>query len=167
LTRFALVGKHVAVKCMDCHATQRYKDAPRDCWSCHQKDDKHKLKFGVACESCHNARSWGIWDYDHARRAMYSLDDAHAKVACEKCHTRPAPAGRRSAEVGSACIACHRRDDTHDGAFGRVCEQCHYTDNWKRIRSRLSGTSNGFNPWVGLLGTSSLFADGIDSGWHL
>jgi hypothetical protein len=136
-TRFSLVGKHVAVKCADCHVTPRYKDAPRDCWSCHKKDDKHKLKFGTGCESCHNARAWGLWDYDHTRRARYVLDGAHARLACEGCHKQPAPAGKAAAEVGNSCIACHRRDDTHDGAFGAVCEQCHVTDNWKRIRNRV------------------------------
>jgi Cytochrome c3 len=164
LTRFALVGKHVSVKCKDCHATLRYKDAPRDCWSCHKKDDKHKLKFGTACESCHNARNWGIWDYDHARRAKYTLDGAHAKVACEKCHAQPAPAGKNAAEVGSACIACHRRDDTHDGAFGPVCEQCHYTDKWKRIRSRIGQTPDRTESWTAVLGHSSRLSHGIEPG---
>ncbi len=137
-TRFALVGKHGAVKCADCHVTPRYKDAARDCFSCHKKDDKHKLKFGIACESCHNARAWGLWDYDHSGRAKYALDGAHAKLVCESCHKQPAPTGKASAEVGTTCIACHRRDDTHDGAFGAVCEQCHVTENWKRIRNRVS-----------------------------
>jgi hypothetical protein len=137
-TRFALVGKHGAVRCADCHATPRYKDAARECYACHKKDDKHKLKFGLACESCHNARAWGLWDYDHVRRAKYTLDGAHGKLACEACHKQPAPAGKAAAEVGNTCIACHRRDDTHDGAFGAVCEQCHVTDSWKRIRNRAS-----------------------------
>jgi hypothetical protein len=136
-TRFPLVGKHLPVKCADCHKTARYKDAPRDCYSCHKKDDKHKLKFGTACESCHNARAWGIWDYDHARRAKYLLDGAHRKLACEDCHNRPAPAGKAAAEVGNTCIACHRRDDKHDGSFGPACEQCHVTDNWKRVKTRV------------------------------
>ncbi len=135
-TRFPLLGRHGPVKCNDCHKSLRYKDAPRDCWSCHQKDDKHKLKFGIACESCHNARAWGIWDYDHAKRAKYALDGAHLKVSCEACHSRPAPKGKASAEVGKTCIACHRHDDVHDGAFGPTCEQCHGTDSWKRIRTR-------------------------------
>jgi hypothetical protein len=163
-SRFALVGKHVTVKCTDCHETLRYKDAPRDCWSCHKKEDKHKLKFGTACESCHNARNWGIWDYDHARRAKYVLDGAHVKVACEKCHTQPAPAGRNAAEVGSACIGCHRRDDTHDGAFGRACEQCHYTDQWKRIRSRVGLVTDQQAPWVAVLGYASRLSQGLQPG---
>ncbi len=167
LTRYPLVGRHVAVKCKDCHATLRYKDAPRDCYSCHQKKDKHKLKFSVACESCHNARNWGIWDYDHARRAKYVLDGAHAKVACEKCHTQPAPAGKPAAQVGNTCIACHRRDDTHDGGFGPFCEQCHYTDKWKRIRSRLSANADHPDPWIAVPGVSGRLSRGTEARWLL
>jgi hypothetical protein len=48
-----------------------------------------------------------------------------------------APAGKAAASVGTNCIACHRRDDTHDGAFGPGCEQCHASDSWKRIRTRV------------------------------
>jgi hypothetical protein len=136
-TRFPLLGRHGPVKCADCHKTQRYKDAPRDCNGCHRKDDAHKLKFGTACESCHNTRAWGIWSFDHNRRTKYALDGAHTKVPCERCHTQSAPPGRLAADVGTNCIACHRRDDAHDGAFGPGCEQCHATDNWKRIRSRV------------------------------
>ncbi len=156
-TRFALVGKHVVVKCAACHVTPRYQDAPRDCHGCHKKDDKHKLKFGVACESCHNARAWGIWDYDHARRARFVLDGAHSKLACEVCHQLPAPAGKAAAEVGSTCIACHRKDDTHDGAFGAVCQQCHVSDNWKRIRNRVGASAQNPHRWASVFGAASVF----------
>ncbi len=154
-TRFPLVGKHVPAKCADCHTTPRYRDAARDCYSCHKNDDKHKLKFGVACESCHNARAWGLWDYDHTRRAKVALDGAHIKLGCETCHKQPAPAGKAAAEVGTTCVACHRRDDTHDGAFGPVCEQCHVTDNWKRIRNRAGALPEGANRWAAVLGYAS------------
>ena len=163
LSRFALLGKHVSVKCADCHKTARFKDAPRDCLSCHKKDDKHQLKFGTACESCHNARAWGIWDYDHARRAKYALDGAHAKLACEACHTRPAPAGKAAAEVGNTCVACHRRDDTHDGAFGPVCEQCHVTTRWKQIRQRIGSLAQPGDLWVAVMGHASHRPGGIEA----
>jgi hypothetical protein len=136
LSRFALVGRHLGVKCAECHRTPRFKDAPRECFSCHRKDDKHHLKFGTACESCHNARAWGIWDYDHTRRANFELDGAHARLPCVACHARPAPSGKAAAEVGTTCVACHRRDDTHDDAFGPVCGQCHATTRWNQIRQR-------------------------------
>ena len=165
-TRFPLLGKHAPVKCADCHQSLRYKDAPRDCWSCHAKDDKHKLKFGNACESCHNARAWGLWDYDHTRRAKYVLDGAHRKVACESCHTRPAPKGKSAAEVGSNCIACHRRDDTHDGAFGPACEACHMPENWKRVRTRIGSADTGPDKLREALGHSSRLTGGQPKGWR-
>ena len=55
------------------------------------------------------------------------------------CHTRPAPAGKAIAPVGSTCLACHTRDDKHDGAFGTQCERCHTTVNWKQVTQRMGG----------------------------
>ncbi len=136
-SRFPLTGKHIVLACKKCHETARYKDAPRDCYGCHRKDDQHKLKFGVKCENCHNTRSWGLWNFDHNVRTSYKLDGAHRKVACESCHREPAPRGKDAATVGSSCIGCHRKEDIHDGQFGNRCEQCHSTDNWKNFKNRI------------------------------
>jgi hypothetical protein len=135
-SRFPLVGKHVNAKCNECHKTQRFKEAPRDCWSCHKKDDVHKLAYGTACEDCHNARSWPLWAFDHDRRTEWKLLGAHRKTRCDQCHTKPAPAGKRAAALERECVACPRRDDVHDGGFGNRCEQCHLSDNWKQLRPR-------------------------------
>ena len=160
-TRYPLTGRHLMVPCKSCHLTPRYRDAPRDCFGCHKKDDKHKLKFGERCESCHNTRAWPVWDYDHDKRANYKLDGAHRKVACETCHQREAPKGRDAAPVGNTCVACHRRDDVHDGQFGVRCEQCHAVSDWKQITNRRQGSldSPGDATWTtaSLLGHASLF----------
>ncbi|PZO19010.1 MAG: cytochrome C [Burkholderiales bacterium] len=161
-TRFPLTGKHVPVKCEKCHESSRYKDAPMDCMGCHQKDDRHKLKFGVACESCHNTRGWAIWDFDHTRRTSYRLDGGHLKVACESCHTQPAPKGKASATVGSSCMACHRKDDVHDGQFGVRCETCHVTSNWKKVLGRVSRNATGTGMEAVLQSMSPL---GMSSRW--
>lgn len=134
--RFVLLGRHLALECAACHKSPRYRDAARDCDGCHRKDDRHALKFGTACESCHNARSWRLWTFDHARRTPFALDGAHAKVACERCHAAPAPKGRPIADLGSGCLACHQREDKHDGAFGAQCERCHDTTRWQNILHR-------------------------------
>ncbi|WP_395701883.1 cytochrome C [Aquabacterium sp.] len=134
--RFPLLGRHLALACSSCHLSLRYRDAARECDGCHRKDDRHLRKFGSACESCHNARSWRLWRFDHERRGRYKLDGAHARVACEACHTAPAPAGRAIADVGGGCIACHQRDDKHEGAFGVQCDRCHDTANWRQVRQR-------------------------------
>jgi len=83
-------------------------------------------------------RGWALWDFDHDRRSSFKLDGAHRQLACARCHQRPAPAGKPVADTGSSCIACHRKDDVHDGGFGPRCDQCHATDLWKRIRNRTS-----------------------------
>lgn len=136
-TRFALLGRHVATACKDCHKTARYQDAPRECSGCHQKDDKHRQAFGAQCESCHNARAWPLWDFDHDRRSRYALDGAHRRVPCAACHLKPAPAGRAFAPLADNCLACHRKDDVHDGGFGARCEQCHATETWKKVSNRV------------------------------
>lgn len=136
-SRFPLTGRHIVTPCKKCHETARYKDAPRDCYACHQKEDKHKLKFGVGCESCHNTRSWELWSFDHSARTSYRLDGAHRKAACESCHREPAPRGKKAALLGSSCIGCHRSEDVHDGQFGARCEQCHSADSWKNFRNRI------------------------------
>jgi hypothetical protein len=137
LSRFPLTGKHIVTVCKKCHETPRYKDAPRDCYSCHKKEDKHKQKFGLQCETCHNARAWSIWHFEHDLKTSYKLDGGHRKVACESCHKEPAPKGKNAAVVGSSCFGCHRNEDVHDGQFGARCEQCHVTESWKKIKNRV------------------------------
>lgn len=136
-SHFPLTGRHITTACKECHLTSRYKDAAKDCFSCHKNKDKHKEKFGMRCETCHNTRSWTVWEFDHDRKSTYRLEGAHRKVACESCHTQPAPKGKPAATLGVACINCHANEDPHDGQLGRRCEQCHSADNWKKIKSRM------------------------------
>jgi hypothetical protein len=146
--RFALVGAHLKVECKACHASPRYRDAASDCAACHRADDKHRGALGARCDSCHNARAWPLVRFDHERDARWRLDGAHGRVACAACHAAPAPAGRTIAAVGRDCIACHRGDDPHDGAFGTRCDTCHQASDWKALRTRRAGpaTSPGDRP---------------------
>jgi hypothetical protein len=139
--RFTLAGAHVPVPCKSCHLGPRYRDGPRDCAGCHQKADVHKGSLGAACESCHNVRDWRLWSFDHDRRTTYRLEQGHARVACQACHTQPAPAGKPAAALGRDCLGCHRRDDVHDGAFGARCEQCHSAGRWKQVSRRMLGSA--------------------------
>jgi hypothetical protein len=161
LSRFPLTGRHIAVVCKDCHKSTLFKEAPRDCYACHTKDDKHKLKFGERCGACHNTRAWPIWEFDHDKRTKYRLDGAHKKAKCESCHKQEAPKGKDSAPVGTSCIACHRTDDAHDGQFGMRCETCHSVEGWKKIRARIGGSNQQLPELVAasmpFLGQSSHF----------
>ena len=142
--RFALTGGHALAKCITCHATARYKDASRDCFGCHEKDDRHRQKFGTRCEGCHSTRLWMLWDFNHVKRTSYPLDGGHRKVACESCHKLQAPVGKSIAVLDPSCMGCHRAGDVHDGQFGARCEQCHVTESWNKLplRSGLKPTGN-------------------------
>ncbi len=148
--RFALVGAHVKVECKACHLTARYRDASRVCVGCHLKDDKHKLRFGDPCESCHNQRDWRLWSYDHDKRSKYTLEGGHAKAACEACHRAPAPAGKAAAPLDRSCLSCHRSDDVHDGGFGPRCDQCHTVNRWPEVMNRPRSSARPAAQRVGL-----------------
>jgi hypothetical protein len=133
-TKFPLLGRHGAVECKKCHETPAYKDAKSDCYSCHQKDDKHKKTLGRKCETCHNARDWRSWDFNHDRRTKFPLDGEHAKIRCDACHNKATD----DARLPMGCYSCHEKNDVHEGRFGRVCERCHFTSKFSRIKPGMS-----------------------------
>ncbi|GAB4178718.1 MAG: cytochrome c3 family protein [Rhodocyclaceae bacterium] len=132
-SRFPLLGRHAAVACKDCHASPAFRDARMECLACHEKQDVHKRRLGPACAQCHNARDWKLWDFDHGRRSRFPLDGGHLGIECYACHVQPV---RDKVRLAATCGSCHRKDDVHDGNFGPQCERCHFTDRWKRLRSR-------------------------------
>jgi Class III cytochrome C family len=136
LTRFPLLGKHAAVKCETCHTTPQYKDAKTDCYSCHRKDDKHKLRLGAQCEDCHNARNWMQWNFDHGKRTSFVLEGKHLGLDCHACHKFPV---RGRAVIASTCVSCHEDVDAHRGGFGRLCEACHLTSSFKTLKPGSAG----------------------------
>lgn len=129
-TRFPLLGMHLKVECRKCHQTKLYRDTPSNCYSCHRKDDVHKLRLGKKCDSCHNARSWQAWDFDHDKRTSFKLDGAHKKLDCYACHIKEM-SGRII--VPLSCAGCHDNDDVHQGEFGQQCERCHVTSDFKTL----------------------------------
>jgi len=137
LSRFPLLGKHAKVECKKCHLTPTFKDAKSECYACHKKDDKHKLRLGTDCGTCHNARDWKAWNFDHDRRTHFRLDGAHKGLDCLACHKRPVN-GKIS--LAGTCASCHDDDDVHRGGFGRDCQRCHYSDSFKKIRPGMGGS---------------------------
>ena len=129
-SRFPLTGSHLRTDCKKCHPTPAFKDAPMQCNGCHDKDDVHKGRFGIKCESCHYTGTWKSWDFDHDK-TRFPLEGGHKKVACYDCHKEPLDSPKKP---GRACVSCHIKDDVHDGGFGAQCERCHVASDWKRVR---------------------------------
>ena len=129
-TKFPLLGKHENVKCADCHKGDLYKDKLKmDCYSCHQKDDKHKAKFGSKCEDCHVDRDWKEITFDHDKKTKYPLLGKHRETKCVECHK----GNLYKDKLKKECISCHLKDDKHKGEEGKKCESCHHEDSWKKV----------------------------------
>jgi hypothetical protein len=126
-TKYPLRGKHADVACKACHAEDRYKNTPMDCYACHKKDDKHKGQEGTKCGDCHDDRSWKKTLFDH-NKSRFPLVGKHAQVECKKCHLTPA-----FKDAPMDCYSCHKKDDTHKGSYGDKCETCHAASDWKAI----------------------------------
>lgn len=138
LSRFPLLGKHAKVECRKCHLTPAYKDAKSECFACHKKEDKHKLRLGTDCGQCHNARDWKAWFFDHDKRTNFKLDGGHRGIDCHACHQKPA---QHKISLAGTCASCHDDDDVHNGGFGRDCQRCHLTSSFKKIRPGIGGMS--------------------------
>jgi hypothetical protein len=127
-TKFPLLGKHRApLKCNACHKGDLYKDKlAMECFSCHEKDDKHKTQEGKKCETCHGAEDWHKTTFDHQRMSTYPLLGRHILVACKKCHDAPT-----FKDAHKECVECHDKDDVHKRRLGTECKACHSTRAWQ------------------------------------
>lgn len=142
LTDYSLTGAHAKVACAGCHAAgKKFRDASSECAACHGAKDPHRGQLGRACQTCHVTTAWKpILAFDHGRTG-FALTGAHRQATCISCHT-----GQRWKGLGSSCIACHAKDDTHKGSRGTNCASCHTTTNWKS--STFDHATTGF-PLIG------------------
>lgn len=130
-TRFGLGGRHAAVDCNACHAAGgAAREAPRNCFGCHRKDDHHHGDFGQKCANCHRVESWQVLNFNHDRDTKYPLLGRHAMTACDGCHTE----GSYAKKLGTACADCHGKADPHKEQLGRDCGHCHAPEGWKPAR---------------------------------
>lgn len=134
-TGFALDGKHLALKCTDCHTADSVKDVPRDCQGCHAEPAIHTGLFTQTCNTCHTAEGWSPASlqsnpFDHLETTGFSLkrhpvDYSNQAIKCTTCH----PQDLQSFEL-QTCIGCHSQHDEtfmtdHVQQFGSDCLACH------------------------------------------
>jgi hypothetical protein len=154
-TRFPLTGAHLAIPCVECHASTpgsivpvKYRFEDRSCAACHQ--DPHRGEFRkqmaakgaggltVGCEACHTTATWKeLAKFDHAK-TVFPLTGAHRGVACADCHRPPdLETTMEHADFHAAptlCSGCH--EDPHAGQFAarkevKDCSSCHSSARWK------------------------------------
>ena len=138
---FRLLGAHMRIRCASCHGPNMeplFQPAnDQDCLACHVADYNREHPggaFPTTCLSCHTVETWSGATFDHALVASgFRLLGAHARIACESCHSPTdwsvpfAPAGDED------CISCHTDDyqQEHAGSgFPTTCLTCHTIDTW-------------------------------------
>lgn len=129
-TKFKLKDKHKDVPCADCHPNERYLKTPKDCYFCHELDDKHKERYGRKCDTCHGEKTWARIKFDHDKDTRFKLKNMHKKLICEDCHKKNV----FKENLGVACYSCHKLSDKHQGRYGKNCSICHTTASWVEHR---------------------------------
>lgn len=154
-TRFAIDGKHVDLKCTDCHVPLKLKPklaakfnkyhwqelSAKTCETCHASP--HIGKFSaklakVACTTCHVTESWQAQKsgktFDHST-TRFKLTGAHKTTKCSSCH------GEGKKQVfkfknfdQQFCVDCH--SNVHKKQFSptfenKACTTCHGTASFK------------------------------------
>lgn len=165
-TRYPLTGKHLEVRCNECHLDPKrvvvrnaagqpipvYRPLPfQRCADCHA--DPHQGALGADCAGCHETGAFtkvarGKFDHDRTR---YPLRGRHASVACAKCHVDfSTPRGKKPAF--SSCTACHA--DPHAGTATLAgkpadCVACHGLEGFRPSTFTLSQHRNTRYPLEG------------------
>jgi len=138
MSAFRLDGKHLAVRCTDCHPSITFKPRPRTCFGCHPEPTVHKNQYGTTCEQCHTTRTWDDVKPLHDV-GDFSLRGSHNSIACERCHRDNRPL----AGSGNLCINCHRQDDIHNNSLSPRCGECH--TQWAFAPARFDHSRVGCN----------------------
>jgi hypothetical protein len=138
---YKLTGKHLTVRCSDCHPSVTFKPRPKDCYgggSCHPEPEVHKGQFGTGCATCHTTESFtdivALHDVGD-----FQLKGAHDQQTCDRCHID----NRRLAGSGNLCINCHRQDDIHSNSLSPRCGTCH--NQWAFAPAQFNHSKVGCN----------------------
>lgn len=142
--------------CTQCHTIGKSL-SNENCLQCHgeirsriqTKKGYHATVASKQCVECHkehHGRNFSIIRFDRSAfdhtPVGFTLDNKHASLKCEECHTSERIAAKDiralSAErisrtmlgLSKECRSCHT--DEHKGQFTASCDQCHDTKEWKR-----------------------------------
>ncbi len=118
-TKFSLTGKHRKTDCASCHPSDRFRETPASCYSCHRLNDVHQGSNGKSCKKCHTTIGWKTLDFDHDKDTDFPLHGRHQKLACMTCHKQDP----YKVKIESTCLSCHKQDDIHKGRFGKKCHE--------------------------------------------
>jgi hypothetical protein len=151
-TGFTLEGKHLTLKCRNCHQEkfitdkEKFLKAKKDlektflglrkqCLNCHQ--DEHRGQLSLDCITCHTHNSWKPAEKFSHEHTGFPLQGKHISLRCEKCHPmlNDKPIADDTSYLKFAgikyshCTSCHT--DVHKNKFGQDCQKCHTPSGWQ------------------------------------
>ena len=135
-------------ECSNCHDRTNKVSQTALCLACHKDvagDMQRKAGFHghlpnaatLQCTGCHTEHKGRDADivklvkeqFDHAQ-TEFPLRDAHKTVSCVSCHQ----AGKKYRDAPTACVACHKSVEPHQGQLGNDCAACHSSSTWLNAR---------------------------------
>ncbi|MDR3606978.1 MAG: hypothetical protein P4M08_06310 [Oligoflexia bacterium] len=151
-TRFPIDGKHVGLKCEDCHVIKDKDKKPiravyhwnnlrqKNCALCHKNphigspNPQFRLK---RCDQCHVTAGWIILlngkAFDH-KTTRFPLTGKHLSAKCKDCHEiKGKPIYRWETAAQDFCISCHRnvhQSQFHGKFSEKNCSACHTTNDF-------------------------------------
>jgi Class III cytochrome C family len=118
--------------CSNCHDRTNKVSQTALCLDCHKDvagDMQKRAGFHgrlpnvstLQCQGCHTEHQGRDADivkfvteqFDH-QHTDFPLRDAHATLTCGGCHQ----AGKKYREAPTTCVACHKKDEPHQGQLG-------------------------------------------------
>ena len=143
-SKYMLEGKHISVKCTDCHHPKPQNALlassvmrglkSKFCSDCHK--DPHENTLSDKCKNCHDFSGWKgkSLKFDHNRDSKFTLEGKHSAAKCADCHKPPAKDAPLATSVmrglkSKLCSDCHK--DPHSEALGEKCKDCHNYAGWK------------------------------------
>lgn len=140
-TNFQLIGKHVNVRCENCHGSSlSSKPKHQQCIDCH-KDFHNGIfisKYNQGeCSECHQVEGFSPsqFSFDKHSKTNFELTGAHFAVPCRDCHYKEIQ--WKFDNLSNRCIGCHEnvhRDEIEEKFMGNFqCQNCHITDTWHRV----------------------------------
>ena len=139
--KYALIGKHAAIECANCHTKALAMKKPTPgCENCHAKDSKHGARFAKfpACATCHSQKAWkGNFQFNHGAGTGFPLTAKHLNASCRDCHRGKTPSDFESFDVKkNGCMSCHQHKNAHGGKppGDKPCLACHAEGGSKQMK---------------------------------
>ena len=119
---FSIQGKHILLRCSECHPEGVYEAVLGLCQDCHVVPVDHVEGVYSNCEACHSDSGWDVIKFDHIN---ISLKGGHFNLTCLDCHET-----YRYSGLSSGCESCHDLPEPHITVDNQACVECHTVNNW-------------------------------------